>query len=127
MKKLLLLLILILFPLQAFAIGNPLLSAQSSSAESSHVLKSSAGSLLGLIVTAGASAGYVLVYDAKTAPSNGTVTPVLCFYMPATSTIVEAWETHPLAFNNGIVAVFSTTGCFSQTTSSTAFIHGQVQ
>ena len=126
MRKILFLLAL-LMPVQAFALGNPVVSVQSSVAEASHVLKASSGSLLGFSATSGASAGYVLFFDATSAPSNGTVTPKLCYYLPATNTIGASWVNFPIAFQSGIVVEFSTTGCFTATSSATAFFNAQVQ
>ena len=128
MKKLIAILCLLSFP--AFAvqtIGQPITSVQSTVAEASHVLKASAGYLNGFGATSGASAGYVLFFDAATAPANGTVTPKLCYYLPATSTTGASWQTYPVQFNTGIVVEFSTTGCFTATSSTTAFFSAQVQ
>jgi len=128
MKSILIALVLaLILPAQAYALGNPVVSVQSTVAESSHVLKATAGSLFGFSATSGASAGYVLLFDAATAPNDGTVTPKLCYSIPASSTTGASWIDYPLAFNTGIVAVFSTTGCFTKTASATAFFNAQVQ
>lgn len=102
---------------------NPVNSA---SGEASHVMKASAGVLYGFSVTTGATAGYVLVYNLTSAPSNGAVTPVACYAVPATSTIGVAFTPLPLNMTTGITLVFSSTGCFTQTTSATAFFMGEV-
>lgn len=99
----------------------------SAALEASHVFKASAGTLFGLSVTATSAAGYVLIYNSATAPSNGAVTPVACYYIPsAPGTIGIAFTPFPLKMGTGITAVFSTTGCFTQTSSSTAFFLGEV-
>jgi hypothetical protein len=126
MKKLLALIIL-LFPMQAFAIGNPSGSVQSTVAEATRVLKSSGGSLISFLATSGAAAGYVLFFDATAAPANGTVTPKLCYILPANTTLSGNFQTIPLPFNTGIVMEFSSTGCFTATSSATAFLVGQAQ
>lgn len=100
----------------------------SSAAEASHVLKASPGNLYGFHASTGATAGYILVYDATSAPSNGTVTPVMCMAIPATSTMgMSPGANMPILFATGITIVFSTTGCFTQTTSATAFFSGYVK
>ena len=78
--------------------GNPIGYTVSTAAEASHVLKASAGNLYSLAVTSGASAGYVMLFDATSAPANGAVTPAECYYMPATSTLVENYSPTPISF-----------------------------
>lgn len=100
--------------------------ANSAAAEGSHVFKASAGTLFGLSVTSSA-AGYVLVYNSATAPADGAVTPIGCYYLSAgPGTIGIAFTPFPLKMTTGITAVFSSTGCFSQTTSATAFFLGEI-
>ena len=111
----------------AAPLGNPITSVQSATAEGSHVLKSSQGYLNGFSATSGASAGYVLIFDATSAPADGTVTPKFCYYVPANNTTGASWISYPAPFSNGIVIVFSTTGCFTKTISNTAFFSAQVQ
>lgn len=98
----------------------------SAAAEASHVLKSSAGNLYAYQVTTGASAGYVLIFDAASAPGDGAVTPKKCVAVQANTT-VGATMSPPEAFATGITVVFSTTGCFTKTASATAFISGDVR
>ena len=120
----------ILFCTPAFAAnpyGNPIPSVQTSTAAGSLVFKATPGLLMGFSMTTGASAGYLLFFDATSVPADGTVTPKFCYSVPATSTYAASWLTYPPFFTNGIVAVFSTTGCFTKTISATAFISGQVQ
>ena len=120
----------VLVALPAYAvqtIGQPIVAIQSTAAEASHVLKNSQGYLNGFSATSGASAGYVLFFDATTAPANGAVTPKLCYQLPANQTTGASWLTYPVPFNNGIVIEFSTTGCFTATSSSTAFFSAQIQ
>lgn len=95
-------------------------------AASSKILKASAGNLYGYSGTSGASAGYFLVYDLAAAPSNGTVTPADCVSVPATTTIGVSYNP-PLVMATGAVVAFSTTGCFTQTLSATAFISGEAK
>lgn len=97
-------------------------------AASSLVLKAAAGVLYGFQVTTGASAGYVMVFDATSAPADGAVTPVKCYSVPATTTMAASWGSSPLTFATGITVVFSTgANCFTKTASATAFISGEAQ
>jgi hypothetical protein len=99
----------------------------SSAAESSHVFKASAGNLYAWQVTTGASAGYVLIFNATSAPANGAVTPIKCVQVSANSTVGAGPVVPPEAFSTGITALFSTTGCFTATASATAFFSGDVK
>lgn len=96
--------------------------------ESNHVLKAAAGNLYGLSITTGATAGYLLVFDATTPPADGAVLPKLCYPVAANQWTTTIGGTGiPMAFVSGITVVFSTTGCFSKTASATAFFSAQVQ
>ncbi len=77
--------------------------------------------LHGINVTSGASAGYVMLFDAAAVPADGTVAPARCLPIAANTGIERTFPT-PVGMRNGIVLVFSTTGCFSKTASATAFI-----
>ena len=128
MKKLLAILLLFSAPAYAGSIsGVPITSQQTSVAASSLVAKATTGFLTGFSVTSGATAGYVLIIDAATAPSNGTVTPRFCYALPASSTVGASWIQSPVPFTTGIVIEFSSTGCFAATSSATAFISTQIQ
>lgn len=105
---------------------NAITPVVSTAAEGSHVLKAGAGNLYGLSVTTGASAGYVMIFNATSAPADGAVTPIKCYSVPATSSFGASWN-NPAAFSTGITVVFSTTGCFTKTISATAFISGEVK
>lgn len=87
------------------------------------VLSPNTAYLTGINVTSGANAGYVLVYDAAAVPADGAVTPARCLPLAANTGIERTFPT-PLWFRNGITIVFSTTGCYVQTASATAFIAG---
>jgi hypothetical protein len=128
-RKFVLTLLLVCQSLAAVAapIGNPIVSSQSSAVEGSHVFKSSAGLLNGFDATSGGTAGYLLILDSATVPADGPVAPRFCFALPATQTTGASWLSYPVNFNNGIVVVFSSTGCFTKTISSTAFFSAQVQ
>lgn len=103
-----------------------LAAVSSTAAESSHILKSSAGTIYSLTVTTGATAGYVLVFNATSAPSDGSVTPSDCVSVSAGASTGITWSP-PLSLSTGITVVFSSSGCFTKTASATAFFSGQVQ
>ena len=108
-------------------LGNPIASAQTATAAASLVAKATGGQLYAFSGTAGASAGYFLIFDATSAPSNGTVTPKFCYPVAIGGNFDKSWGAYPVPFQNGIVIEFSTTGCFSATSSSTAFITAQIR
>jgi hypothetical protein len=100
----------------------------SAALESSHVFKGSAGNLYSVVVTTGASAGFLMIFDATSAPSNGAVTPKQCVRAPANSTVALSFNGPPETYAAGITAVFSTgANCFTKTASATAFFNGHVQ
>lgn len=67
--------------------------------------------------------GWLLVYDATTCPANGTVTPLRPYaYTTANATVAISQGDIPRAFATGIIACFSTTGPYTATASTTAFI-----
>jgi hypothetical protein len=91
-------------------------------ASSSLVVKSQGASLYDVNIVSGAAAGYVLVIDATAVPADGAVTPALCLPVAANTGIDLNMRAEPVRFVNGVVIVFSTTGCFAKTASATAFI-----
>jgi hypothetical protein len=76
-------------------------------------------SMVGLNLTWGTSSiRSLMLFDATTIPPNGKVTPDYCYVVTAVAgaaigTITLDWTTHPLKFNNGLVAAISTdpAGC----------------
>lgn len=99
-----------LAPVQAWAV--PIVS--SSSAESCHVLKASAGLLWGVSGYMGA-AGWIMVFDAASAPSDGAVTPVVWDYVSAAGAWYISYGTSPASFTTGITVCASSTGPLSKT------------
>lgn len=92
---------------------------------SNFLLKAGAGALYSLNCCPSDN-GYVMLFDALAAPPNGVVRPA--WVMPCQSTSGSWWEFPvPLLFQNGILAVFSSSGPFSLTLSVSAFLSGQVQ
>lgn len=99
---------------------------KSSAVETGHVIKSSAGNLYGFSVTTGAVAGYAMVHNSATVPAAGAVTPVKCEPVAADTGISFAFDP-PIRLSIGISISFSSTGCFTQTNSATAFISAQAE
>lgn len=89
-----------------------------------YVLSSTSAYLTGYNVTSGASAGYVMLFDATAVPADGAVTPARCLPLAASTGLERDYRAGPLWFKNGVVIVFSTTGCFTKTASATAYIAG---
>lgn len=94
--------------------------------EASRVLKNSPGNLSWLTITTSSAAGYLMLFDATSAPSDGAVAPVYCVPVAAVSGNPLSWMGAPPHFAVGIVAVFSTTGCYTKTGSATAAFFAQV-
>lgn len=67
--------------------------------------------------------GWVLVYDAATCSANGTVTPKKAYaYTVANSSLGVSWSDTPMIQATGISVCFSTTGPYTATASTTAFL-----
>lgn len=126
---------LLLASLPAVAAEN-INSVVSAAAEGSHVFCDATGtppvrkapcSLRSLYVTTGAVAGYLMVFNAVSAPADGAVTPQVCVYVPALMTVSYDFGETAEAYATGLTAVFSTTGCFTKTVSATAFFSARFQ
>ena len=102
--------------------------AQTSALASNLVVTNAANNLYNLQVTADstlyAADWWIMVFDATSAPGDGAVTPALCLDMA--SGVRSYWGSfpNPIAFTTGITVVVSTTGCFTKTASTHAFIAG---
>lgn len=101
--------------------------APSAAVEAAKVLKASAGNLYEITVTNGATSGYVMLFNATSAPGDGAVTPDACYAMPATNTTLTKGFNPPAHFSIGITAVYSSTGCYSKTASATVMFMGMSQ
>lgn len=96
------------------------------SAVTSVVVPNGVLGLHGAAITTGAAAGYFMLLNAAADPGNGPVTPVKCVQVAAASTTgISADPNTMWDFPKGIVLVFSTTGCFTETQSATAFFSWQ--
>lgn len=98
-----------------------------SAAASNLVAKGSAGNLYRATASTAASAGYLMVFNATTAPADGAVTPLMCRQVAANSTVNIDLSAVPAYFSTGITLVFSTTGCFTKTASTTAFLEASAK
>lgn len=106
----------------------------SAAVETSHVVSggpwcsgvSPACFIHGASITTGATAGFFLVLNAAADPGNGAVTPTKCVQVAANTTVgISADPDTAWDFPAGVVLVFSTTGCFTETQSATAFFSWQ--
>jgi hypothetical protein len=77
--------------------------------------------------TLSAAAWWIMIYDAASAPVDGAVTPKKCFAQASGTTSYAAAFPTPVVFSTGITIGASTTGCFSKTASTHAFISGDAK
>lgn len=98
------------------------ITTQSCTAACASTLISGAHALYGLTVNATVT-GWVLVYDAATCSANGTVTPKKAYaYTAANASLGVSWSDIPMINATGIALCFSTTGPYTATASTTAFL-----
>jgi hypothetical protein len=92
------------------------------------IIKGSAGNLYSFNISADSTlsgaAWWIMIYNATSAPTDGGVTPAKCYAMPLGTTSYSAAFPVPVAFATGITIGASTTGCFTKTASTHAFISG---
>ncbi len=103
---------------------------ESTALEGGHILKAAPGCLLGVYVTVDSTTtGYLLTFNTTTVPADGAVTPIECIYIATNpgSVFINFSPQPPEWYNVGIVAVFSSSGCFTKTASAHAFFHAIVQ
>jgi hypothetical protein len=102
----------------------------STALENAHILKATAGNLYSVYSTnlTGGASGFLLIFNAATAPPDGAVTPLVC--VPFTGGVASAnyQGLPPAVFSTGMVAVVSSgANCFTKLTGTlTAFISGLV-
>lgn len=101
--------------------------AQCSALCANLVVKGTSGTLKTFEVSADSTLSgaiwYVMVYDATSAPADGAVTPAKCYQQPSgTTQMGGTLSSGGSAFLTGITIGVSTTGCFSKTASTHAFI-----
>ncbi len=103
------------------ASGAAIVQVATPAVASTLVAKATPGNLYGCCAVAGASAGFLMLFDATAAPANGTVTPIKVWPVAANAGL-ELDFPKPIRGSKGLVLMFSTTGPFSLTGSATAFI-----
>lgn len=101
----------------------------STSLESCHVMKASQATAISYGVTTGATAGYLMVFNATSAPADGAVTPAaLAIQIPANATVTRTYSPpSTLQLSTGFTVCFSSTGPFTKTASATAMLEGTWQ
>lgn len=103
----------------------------STAAEASHVLKASPGNVYSAYANNfSATAGWLVLINATSAPADGAITPLACALLsPNGVSSINYAPGPPGVFSVGITAVVtSATTCFTKTTGIiTAFISGSVQ
>lgn len=113
------------------ASGAAVAPVSSSALAANTVIKASAGNLYSFEVSADstlyAAIWYIMIYNATSAPTDGAVTPVKCYIMPANTYQYAGAFPTPISFSTGITIGVSTTGCFTKTASTHAFISGDAQ
>lgn len=104
---------------------------QSTAAEASHIFKTTGGNLYSLGLVNTGAAGFVLLVDGSTVPADGALTS--CGTANATGCLKACYPLAagaagapvfgglqlqpgpPISFVNGIIAVYSSTGCSTKT------------
>lgn len=74
--------------------------------------------------TLSAAPWWIFVFNNTSAPADGAVTPAKCYALPAGATSFTGGFPSGIAFSTGITISVSSTGCFSKTSSTHAFISG---
>lgn len=116
-------------PLPITAVAPSTLATASCSALcANQVIDAAPGSLYSFNVSAdstlSAAAWWIMIYNATSAPGDGSVTPLKCYAMALGTTSFSAAFPTPVPFSTGITMGVSTTGCFTKTASTHAFISG---
>lgn len=106
----------------------PLTNVVSGTQVAGFVVLPTPGNLWSITITTGGSAGFLMVFDSTTVPAAGAVSPKNCWYVTQTASYSYVNINGSLSrYNNGIAVAFSSTGCYTYTPSSTAFISAQAQ
>lgn len=113
------------------SVNSGLTAVSSTALAANTVIKASAGNLYSFEVSATptlyAASWWIMIYNATAAPSDGAVTPLKCYAMPAGATSAAYAFPTPIYFSTGITIGVSTTGCFTKTASTQAFISGDAK
>ena len=115
------------YSLPSSAAANAIAPTTAGVVGAAYVFCVSACNMYGLNVVAGASAGFVMLFNSTSVPADGAVTPIFCMPLAANAGMEANWRTIPKRMTVGATLVFSTTGCFTKTASGTAFLSGDYQ
>jgi hypothetical protein len=97
-------------------------TTQSCTVACASTIVSGAHSLYGISASATVT-GTIFVYDATSCSANGTVTPKKAYaYTVANAPLGISWDGMPLINTTGIAVCFSSTGPYTATASTTAFL-----
>lgn len=101
---------------------------QTATAAASLVAKATPGLLYSAYISGPSVAGFLLVFNATSVPADGTVTPVECVAVASAGSANISNLVIPEFFSAGISLAFSSTGCFTKTTTGlTAFLHATIK
>lgn len=92
--------------------------------EAAHVLNAAPCSVGAIQVNTGATAGWLMLFDASSIPADGVVAPKK-WWQIAINTTLDRTFTPPLAMATGATLVFSATGPMTKTGSPTAVFSGE--
>lgn len=109
--------------------GVPATPSSTTALAANQIIKASPGTLYSFEVQADstlcAAAWWVMIYNATSAPADGAVTPIKSYAVPAgTCQVGGTFAAGGVAFSTGIVIGDSTTGPFTKTASTHAYISG---
>ncbi len=104
----------------------PLVTQSTPQASSALTPRSAAKVLRAINVVAGASAGYIMLFDATAEPSAGTVSPKRCWTIAANGSFEKEFV-EGLRLTNRATISFSTTGPFTYKPRATACISAEVE
>ena len=140
MKKLLLALLLLFAPMEAYAApsgaNNGAVNKRTVALANNLVLRTTCNQNCVLTSfevsqdgTLSAAPWTILIFDATTAPVDGAVTPAKCYTVPTgTTSFTAAFNIPPIFLNGIVIAVSTNVSCFTQTSPvAHAFISGDVQ
>jgi opacity protein-like surface antigen len=98
-------------------------------AEANHVICTGPCLLRSLYITTGGTAGYLMTVDAASPPAAGgaAIAPLNCVYAPVNTSLSLDYGDTGEPYSTGLVVIFSSTGCFTNTASATAFFKARKQ
>lgn len=93
------------------------------------IIKASPGCLISAYAVANtAAAGYLMAFNSKTVPADGSVKPLECVPVAANSyNFINLAPQPPEFYSAGISLAYSSTGCLTKTTSDSVWFHALAQ